>query len=209
MVMAVKLFFHDSHLQAIAGYESGHTIVFVWKELPDMWHILYSGCPHSQPGKGIHSLTSIELVTYGYPVLSLVTCSNTVRREYLTSSADAIIAKHPLPSYQDRNHPSNPLNHTTEIPSQMLNTRHSGQQSLSMRSDGKIFATAGWDSRVRIYNTKTMKEIACLKWHKEGVYATAFAEISHYHTPKKAKGVAQVCLMLYSPKIAHSTTTVM
>ena len=44
-----------------------------------------------------------------------------------------------------------------------------------MRSDGRIFVTGGWDSRIRIYSTKTLKEVAVLKWHKEGVYAVDFA----------------------------------
>ena len=52
MVMAVELLFENSHLQVIAGYESGHTVVFGWNEISDGWHILYSGRPHSQPGKG-------------------------------------------------------------------------------------------------------------------------------------------------------------
>lgn len=30
---------------------------------------------------------------------------------------------------------------------------------------------------MRIYSAKTLKEVAVLKWHKEGVYATAFGEI--------------------------------
>ena len=38
-----------------------------------------------------------------------------------------------------------------------------------------IFATAGWDARVRVYSAKTLKEIAVLRWHKTGCYATAFA----------------------------------
>jgi WD40 repeat protein len=57
-------------------------------------------------------------------------------------------------------------------------TKHSGQQSLTVRSDGKIFATAGWDGRMRIYSIKSLKEVAVLKWHKEGCYAVAFAEIA-------------------------------
>jgi hypothetical protein len=30
---------------------------------------------------------------------------------------------------------------------------------------------------VRVYATKGMKELAVLKWHKEGCYATAFADV--------------------------------
>lgn len=64
-----------------------------------------------------------------------------------------------------------------QAPSKAKNTKHAGQQSLSVRSDGRLLATGGWDSRVRIYSTKTLAEVAVLKWHKEGVYAVAFGEI--------------------------------
>lgn len=86
---------------------------------------------------------------------------------FLTSSADAVIAKHPL-------HLSTS---TAPEPAKVVNTKHSGQQSISVRSDGKIFATAGWDTRIRVYSAKTMKELAVLKWHREGCYAVAFGEV--------------------------------
>jgi WD40 repeat protein len=66
---------------------------------------------------------------------------------------------------------------TVQRPHKTTNTKHSGQQSLRVRSDGRIFATGGWDTRIRIYSTKTSKEVAVLKWHKEGVYAVDFAQV--------------------------------
>ena len=56
-----------------------------------------------------------------------------------------------------------------------MTTHHTGQQSLVIRSDGKILATSGWDGRIRIYSTKNLKELAVLKWHKDGCYAVDFA----------------------------------
>lgn len=70
-----------------------------------------------------------------------------------------------------------PPTSTVQIPYKVSNTKHAGQQSLSVRSDGRLIVTGGWDSRVRIYSTKTLKEVAVLKWHKEGVYAASFSEI--------------------------------
>lgn len=64
-----------------------------------------------------------------------------------------------------------------QVPYKINNTKHAGQQSLSVRSDGRLLVTGGWDSRIRIYSTKTLKELAVLKWHKVGVYAVAFAAI--------------------------------
>jgi WD40 repeat protein len=66
---------------------------------------------------------------------------------------------------------------TIQAPHKVNNTKHAGQQSLSVRSDGRLLVTGGWDSRVRIYSAKTLKEVAVLKWHKEGVYAVAFGKI--------------------------------
>lgn len=91
------------------------------------------------------------------------------REYYITSSADAIIAKHPFPLGKG-------VWNTELRPIKICQTKHSGQQGLQIRSDGKIFTTAGWDARIRIYSAKTMNELAVLRWHKTGCYATAFAQ---------------------------------
>ena len=66
---------------------------------------------------------------------------------------------------------------TPQPPHKAINTKHSGQQSLRVRPDGRLLATAGWDARIRIYSAKTLKEVAVLKWHKEGVYAVWFGDV--------------------------------
>jgi WD40 repeat protein len=75
---------------------------------------------------------------------------------------------------------------TVQAPYKISNTKHAGQQSLRVRSDGRLFITGGWDSRVRIYSTRTLKEMAVLKWHKEGVYATGFGEIINVEDSEKS-----------------------
>ncbi|KAJ9494637.1 Astra associated protein 1 Asa1 [Exophiala xenobiotica] len=153
MVMAVSLF-HDSssRLLLISGYEDGQVIIHSHHE-PEVnakskWQKLMSSKPHSQP------------------ILSLDVSPS--REHFITSSADATIAKFTLQladvPYETR-------------PERTVNTKHAGQQGLNIRSDGKIFATAGWDGRVRVYSAKTMKELAVLQWHKQGCYATDFAAI--------------------------------
>ncbi|KAL8738166.1 MAG: hypothetical protein Q9181_001024 [Wetmoreana brouardii] len=150
MLMALNIQAESTRLQVIAGYESGHTMVFVQSDPGAQFQRLYSAQPHTQP------------------VLSMAILPS--RDCYLTSSADAVIAKHPLPAVQG-------VWKTELKPFKVVQTKHSGQQGLQVRSDGKIFATAGWDARVRVYSAKTMKELAVLKWHKVGCYATAFAEM--------------------------------
>ena len=148
--MALDLHSTSTSLLIAAGYESGHS--FLYHRTTPSWQKIYSSQPHSQP---ILSLFVSPYLDY-----------------FLTSSADAIIAKHPFPT-------DPPLHASDELnkPIKTIQTKHSGQQGLQIRSDGKVFATAGWDSRVRVYSSKTMRELAVLKWHRDGCFATAFAEI--------------------------------
>lgn len=106
--------------------------------------------------------TSYLHKSHSQPVLSLDVAPSIGC--FFSSSADATVARHPLVE-------------SGETEAKILQTKHAGQQSLSVRGDGKVFATAGWDGRVRVYAAKGLKELAVLKWHKEGCYATAFAEI--------------------------------
>lgn len=71
--------------------------------------------------------------------------------------------------------PSQPV--TVQPPYKVVDTKHAGQQSLRVRSDGRLVVTGGWDARIRIYSSRTLKEVAVLKWHKQGVYAVAFGQV--------------------------------
>jgi WD40 repeat protein len=103
---------------------------------------------------------------HSQPVLSIAVYPS--RQHFVSSGADAVVARYILKIAGTKD---------DKQPEKAVNTKHAGQQGLSVRSDGKIFATAGWDARVRVYSCKTMKELAVLKWHKVGCYATAFADI--------------------------------
>ncbi|GAB7346772.1 hypothetical protein MBLNU459_g1872t1 [Dothideomycetes sp. NU459] len=155
MLMAVRICYYEDCLTVIAGYESGHTCLWRTERLGTEFKLLYECKAHSQP------------------VLSLDVAI--LRGTYYTSAADATVACHSLA--------------VTEPPSaqpvKQVETKHSGQQSLTVRSDEKIFATAGWDGRMRVYSVKTMRELAVLKWHKEGCYAIAFSGV---HRPAEEPG---------------------
>nr|OQO24881.1 hypothetical protein B0A51_06890 [Rachicladosporium sp. CCFEE 5018] len=114
-----------------------------------------------QPSSGLAWKPSYVAKSHAQPVLSLDLAPGL--GAFFSSSADAIIVRH------------SPDASTEPV---LLKTKHAGQQSLVVRSDEKVFATAGWDGRVRVYGTKGgMTELAVLKWHKEGCYAVAFADI--------------------------------
>jgi WD40 repeat protein len=169
MVMAVNIFItSQKDLYVVSGYEDGHVMVHARRSSDNSassthwkWERLYASRPHVQP------VLSLDIV--------LPVASGKDSYYFFTSSADALLVRHPVP-------PVNSLSTTIDVkaPLQVLNTKHAGQQALRVRSDNKIFATAGWDARVRVYSCKTMKELAVLKWHKEGCYAIAFAGISSH-----------------------------
>lgn len=210
MVMALALIWVAGLLTLIVGYENGLAVV---AQLDDdgSWSTIYRSQCHNQP------------------VLSLDVAPNL--EYFLTSSADAIIAKHPLPferplvagllpgstetgspaiesgdtnSTEDQGSKqqlektkpcsglsaalanytpsrSSKISRKIQIqtqPLKIVKTKHSGQQGLKVRSDGRIFATAGWDSKVRVYSAKTLREVAVLKWHPVGCFAAAFADLA-------------------------------
>ncbi|KAK2737436.1 ASTRA complex subunit [Myotisia sp. PD_48] len=174
MVMALELFISASNMDEISiisGYEDGSTMIHSCRasldelaphpapraEASSSWHWkkIYTNKPHSQP------------------VLSLDVSPSPKRTYFLTSSADALIVKHPVPKlHTGRDFTAQ---QPESVPLKVLNTKHAGQQGLRIRSDEKIFVTAGWDNRIRVYSGKTMNELAVLKWHKEGCYAIAIA----------------------------------
>ncbi|TGJ83611.1 hypothetical protein E0Z10_g5133 [Xylaria hypoxylon] len=207
MVMALTLLWRHESLFLLAGYENGLAFV-ARRRHGGAWDILYKYQAHSQP------------------ILSLDFGPD--KEYFITSGADAIIAKHPIP-HANATTPLFPVSKATETlkiglnnkapeglreqptnanssllsaglaatptptaetpprglpkkvtevetsPLKIADTKHSGQQGLQIRSDGRIFATAGWDSKIRVYSAKTMAELAVLKWHDVGCYAAAFA----------------------------------
>ncbi|KAI8181721.1 ASTRA-associated protein 1 [Colletotrichum sp. SAR 10_75] len=164
MVMALALLYVDgaesagsssaNHgvLTLVAAYENGLATV-LQLAAGGTWNTVYLSRVHQQP------------------VLSLDVAAD--RSYFLTSGADAVVAKHPIPR------PNSGVDDQSVVqqPVKISNTKHSGQQGLRVRDDGRIFATAGWDSTVRVYSSKTLKEVATLKWHQVGCYAVALANV--------------------------------
>lgn len=175
--MCLSLFAKDDVTFLVSAFENGS--VSVHRSQPNSpWIMTYQSQSHSQPVLSLAVHPSLDFL--------------------LSSSADSLLVKHPIPSAlqttTSATAPSEPrvievfgeqITHTDpptrnvlkawNHPIKSMNTKHSGQQSLRIRSDGKIFATAGWDTNVRVYSCKTMKELAVLQWHKVGCYTIAFS----------------------------------
>ncbi|EGN98932.1 hypothetical protein SERLA73DRAFT_168506 [Serpula lacrymans var. lacrymans S7.3] len=54
-------------------------------------------------------------------------------------------------------------------------TKKPGNAAIAIRDDGKVCAIGGWDGKVRLYSTKTMKPLGTLEYHKQSCQAVAFA----------------------------------
>src|SRR6202021_416613 len=85
---------------------------------------------------------------------------------FYSSAADANIALHPIA--------------IATQPIKSINTKHSGQTGLSIRSDGRIFVTAGWDGSGRVYSSLTLKQVAVLKWHGSGLQVAKFSGVRQW-----------------------------
>lgn len=160
MAMSLALINKDA-LTLIAAFENGYASVHRLQD--SQWIMTYRTQAHTQPVLSLAVHPSYEW--------------------FLTSAADAIIAKHPIPTAEVIDSEARVVEVEDESqiqpqgPIKTVNTKHAGQQGLEIRSDGRIFATAGWDSHIRVYSCKTLKELAVLQWHKVGCYAVAFAAV--------------------------------
>ncbi|KAF2396531.1 WD40 repeat-like protein [Trichodelitschia bisporula] len=160
MLMALRLLRTGGTLHLLTGHESGLTAVQRLDSKMRSWATVYAATPHSQP------------------VLSIDVARGLGR--WYTSAADSVIAAHPLPLT---------LGGEESEPRKVVRTGHAGQQGLAVRSDGRVVATAGWDGKARVYSAKTLGELAVLKWHKEGCYALAFADILEEEDEREDSGI--------------------
>ena len=53
-----------------------------------------------------------------------------------------------------------------------------GVSSIRIRDDKRIFATAGWDRRVRIFDFRKLRPLAVLRFHTDNVHAVAFGPVA-------------------------------
>lgn len=108
---------------------------------------------------------------------------------FLSTSADSKIIQHDLSSLVDE------INPWLLEPRIIYNTKHSGLAHLDVRSDAKLFAIAGWDGMIRVFDAKgnikkqLFKALAVFKGGRQnGVTTVTFSPISPKPHPNLSTG---------------------
>lgn len=86
----------------------------------------------------------------------------------LTVSADHLVGRYDLLKTQEEASESTSAGTA-------FKTKHPGNGAVAIRSDGRVCAIGGWDGKVRLYSTKTLKLLGTLVHHKQGCQAVMFA----------------------------------
>jgi len=58
-----------------------------------------------------------------------------------------------------------------------LETPYPGRSALAIRQDDRLLAAAGWDGFARLYSAKNGAPLAALDFHRDGLFAIAFAPL--------------------------------
>ncbi|KAF0533488.1 WD40 repeat-like protein [Gigaspora margarita] len=164
--MGIKIFSNNTfqNLQSIpknyfilAAYESGSVIL--WSIIINTNELMSN---EKKNNVAVEKLWDRK--EHGESVLSIDLSSD--KQFAISTSGDNKIVKYNF----DEEFRKEPLIKSTTI-------KYAGIAEVKIRSDGKIFATAGWDTKIRIFSSKSMKPLAILSYHRESVYALAFSRI--------------------------------
>ncbi|EPQ52637.1 WD-40 repeat-containing protein [Gloeophyllum trabeum ATCC 11539] len=164
IIMSMHLFLTDTgELRILLGYENGAVT---------MWRYSRTDNETSVEGVGWESIWSHKLHLESVMAMA-VTPDNSVA---LTVSADHIIGRYDL--------------RTPEVAIQNACVAHKtksiGHSTIAIRDDGRICAVGGWDGKIRLYSTKTLKPLGTLTLHKNACQALAFARYTARPAEKHA-----------------------
>ncbi|CAL1716304.1 unnamed protein product [Somion occarium] len=84
----------------------------------------------------------------------------------LTVSADHLIGRYDLLKAEEVD--------TTEA-CVAHRTKYAGNACIAIRDDGRVCAVGGWDGKIRLYSTKSLRPLGTLDYHKKGCQTLAFA----------------------------------
>lgn len=159
----------SSDYALVASYESGLVAVYRLVDTSGGYKplLLYAIKCHSQP------ILSLDVD----PVAHLW---------FLSSAADAKIVQHPLSSLLVASSLSKNEDPWILEPKVVFHAKHAGLSALTVRSDAKLFATAGWDGMIRVFDARakikqqSFRALAVFKGGRQnGVTTVAFSPLEN------------------------------
>jgi len=96
----------------------------------------------------------------------------------LTVSADHLIGRYDMKSIEEEKADAQDV-------CTAHRTKHPGNASIDIRDDSRVCAVGGWDGRIRLYSSKSLKSLGTLECHKKSCQAVAFARP---HDPSVTEG---------------------
>ncbi|KAH8099976.1 WD-40 repeat-containing protein [Cristinia sonorae] len=177
IIMSLHLFVHapSSQLRLLCGYENGSVTLWGFDGVGtggEDWSETLKGNigekgnwlgRTSIEGVGWEGLLTVKQHVESVMAMS-VTRDNTLA---FTVSADHLIGRYDL----TRAGGSEDVTTFCTI----YRTKHPGNGSIAIRDDGRVCAVGGWDGKVRLYSTKTLKHLGSLDYHKKNTQTLAFA----------------------------------
>jgi len=161
IIMSMHLFEHAhpnlpdrTQLRLLCAYENGSVTMFGYTR---------KDRETSVEGIGWDTIWSIR--THLESVMAM-----TVSRDHtfvLTVSADHLICRYDLVHADSSESAKNS--------SVVHRTKHPGNAAVAIRDDGRVCAVGGWDGKIRLYSTKSMKTLGTLSYHKKSCQAVVFA----------------------------------
>ncbi|KAI0719200.1 WD-40 repeat-containing protein [Fomitopsis betulina] len=115
----------------------------------------------SVEGMGWDSLWSVRLHVESVMAMT-VSRDNSLA---LTVSADHLIGRYDIKAIEG----------DVKTVCRVHKTKHPGNGSIALDDDGRVCAVGGWDGRIRLYSTRSMKSLGTLEYHKQSCQAVTFA----------------------------------
>ncbi|CCM03104.1 uncharacterized protein FIBRA_05224 [Fibroporia radiculosa] len=150
-------------LRLLCAYENGSVT---------SWGYMRTDKETSVEGVGWEAIWSVKLHVESGALFMAMAVSRDASFA-LTVSADHLIGRGRLHAVQLAESPD-----TRESACAVHRTKHPGNAAVAIRDDGRVCAVGGWDGRIRLYSTRSMKPLGTLDYYKKSCQAVAFARLA-------------------------------
>ncbi|KAF9805046.1 hypothetical protein IEO21_09207 [Rhodonia placenta] len=169
IIMSIHLYevahphiFGQTQLRLLCAYENGGVTA---------WGYTRSDRETSVEGAGWESIWNVRLHVESVMAMA-VSRDNSFA---LTVSADHLIGRYDLQARPSRDWVAAEEAQDTSAVCTIHRTKHPGNGSVAIRDDGRVCAVGGWDGKVRLYSTKSVKPLGTLVYHKKNCQSVSFA----------------------------------